>query len=184
MNERRWHGPPWRDPEWDGPPRFRHTRGVRLPVLVGLVTVIGTLIGATHQHAARPLGPLGWLLLLAGPFALLLRHRARLPVLAATIAATVAYQCLGYPYGPVVFAPIVAILGALRTGYRTPVWALVGVGYAVEVASRRFGVVHDVVTLVVLTAVLLLGEAIRVQSRYVAEFARARAEQRRRQQSE
>ncbi|TML30520.1 MAG: sensor histidine kinase [Actinobacteria bacterium] len=116
-----------------------------------------------------------------------------------TIAATVAYLLLGYPYGPVVVAPLVAVLGALRAGYRRAVWALTGTGYLLLVGLGRVPALHlhspglgdSVLTLLTTGAVLLLGEAARVQSRYLAELgrtraeqARVRAEQQRRQASE
>jgi signal transduction histidine kinase len=158
---------------------------VRLAVFVALVEVIGSTIAGRHQPTARALDNWGYLLLLAGPVALMLRRRYRLPVAAVTIAATVAYLLLGYPYGPVLFAPVVAVIGALRAGYRTAVWILVGAGYAlcvglgrlpgVPARYLRFG--DALVAAVVIGVVLALGEAARVQSRYLMELARTRTEQ-------
>src|SRR6266536_1898366 len=158
----RW-GPAWRDPdEWWGPPH-RRGPGVRIPVLVGLVQIIGSRIAAGDQPLARPLDVWAYLLLLAGPVALVFRH----------------------PYGPVVVAPIVAMTGALRAGYRAPVWSLAGAGYVVLVGLgrvpglpvRTLGLGESLSMLVGVLVVLLLGEAARVQSRYLAELARTRAEQ-------
>jgi signal transduction histidine kinase len=154
--------------------------------------VIGTRVAAGHQPGTRALDALGYLLLLAGPVAMTVRRRYRVAVVAVTIAVTVAYLLLGYPYGPVVVAPLVVILGALRAGYRGPVWGLVAAGYLLDVGLGRLpgvglrvpGLGDSVVAFTVLAVVLMLGEAARVQSRYVAEFARTRTEQRRRQASE
>jgi signal transduction histidine kinase len=130
---------------------------------------------------------------------LVVRRRYRVSAVAVTIGATVTYLLLGYPYGPVVAAPIVAVIGALRAGRRVPVWVLTGAGYVLLVGLGRLPGVHlrylrfgdAVAGLVVIGAVLLLGEAARVQSRYLAELARTRteqartrAEQQRRQASE
>src|SRR5262249_41883016 len=109
----------------------------------------------------------------------------RVPVVAVTVAATAAYLLLRYPYGPVVLAPVVAMIGALRAGYRTAVWTVAGIGYALLVGLGRVvapqlrapGLAESLAMLVGLLAVLLLGEAARVQSRYLAELARTRAEQ-------
>ena len=168
-------------------------------MFTGLVQLLGTRVAAFHQVPVRHLDPLGYALLLVGPVALLVRHRYRVPMVAGTIAATVAYLLLGYPYGPVVLAPLVAVLGALRAGYRRAVWTLTGTGYLLLVGLGRVPGLHlhspglgdSVLTLLTIGAVLRLGEAARVQSRYLAELgrtraeqARVRAEQQRRQASE
>jgi signal transduction histidine kinase len=188
MRRRDWDQRPWRG----APP-------VRLALFAGLIQVVGSRFAAHDQLAARSLDPWGYLLLLAGPAALLVRRRHRVPVVAATIAVTVAYLVLGYPYGPVFFAPVVAMIGALREGRRVPVWILTGAGYALCVGLGWLPGVHlhylrfaeAVAALLVIGVVLLLGEAARVQSRYLqelsrtrAEQARVRAEQQRRQSSE
>jgi signal transduction histidine kinase len=188
VSNRAGYGPPWRDPDrwWGNPHRARRGHGVRLALLVGLIQVVGTRVEAGHVP-----GP-AYLLLLAGPLALLFRARHRVPVVAVTVAVTLAYLVLGYPYGPVVLAPLVAVLGALRAGYRAPVWGIVLAGYVVDVVLGRLpgvhlrapGVVHSLLMLFVIGVVFLVGEAARVQSRYLTEFARARAEQQRRQASE
>jgi signal transduction histidine kinase len=77
------------------------------------------------------------------------------------------------------------VIGALREGRRIPVWILTGVGYALlvglgrlpgaPVRYLRFG--EALAAAVAIAAVLLLGEAVRVQARYLAELARTRAEQ-------
>lgn len=172
---------------------------VRLAILVAVVQVIGTTVTARHQPAARELHFWGYLLLLAGPVALLLRRRYRVAVAAVAIGVTVAYLLFGYPYGPVLFAPAVAMIGALRAGWRVPVWVLAGVAYLLCVGLGRVPGVHlrylrfgeAVAALVTLGAVLLVGEVARTHARYMAELrrtrdeqARTRAEQQRRQASE
>ncbi|OLB77265.1 MAG: hypothetical protein AUI14_16670 [Actinobacteria bacterium 13_2_20CM_2_71_6] len=173
-------GPPWLRPYDRG-----HGRGIRLAVAVGFIQVFGTQAAAHGQVPLRPLDAWGYLLLLAGPVALLVRRRYRVPAVAVTIAATVTYLLLGYPYGPVVFAPLVAIVGALRAGRRVPVWVLTGLGYLCCVGLglvpglhlRRLGFGEAVIGLVWIGVVLLVGEAARVQARYRQEIARTRAEQ-------
>jgi signal transduction histidine kinase len=154
-----------------------------------MIQVIGTRFAAADQPLARHLDVWAWLLLFAGPVALLVRRRHRVPVVAVTIAASVAYLLLRYPYGPVAVAPLVAIVGALRAGHRAAVRTLavagyvvvVGLGYVSGLPVRRPGLAESVGLLVGLLVALLLGEAFRVQSRYVAEIGRTRAEQARAQ---
>src|SRR2546423_1243100 len=91
----------------------------------------------------------------------------------------------GWPVGPVVGAPLVAVIGALREGRGVPVWVLTGIGYALCVGLGRLPGVHvrylrlgeALLAFVVTGVVLLLGEAARVQSRYLVELSRTRAEQ-------
>jgi signal transduction histidine kinase len=184
----------WRSGPWRG-----HAPPVRLALLVAVAQVVGTSFARHGQLAARPLAPWGYLLLIAGPVALLFRRRYRVAAVAVTIGATVTYVLLGYPYGPVFVAPVVAVIGAVRAGRRVPVWVLTGVGYlllvglgrlpGVDLRYLRFG--EAVGVLLAIGIVLLLGEAARVQARYLAELARTRdeqartrAEQQRRQASE
>jgi len=172
---------------------------VRLAVLVAVIELVGTTVAARHQGGARPLDVAGYALLVAGPVALLLRRRRRVAVLFTTVAVTVAYVLLGYPYGPVLAAPLAAAIGALRAGRRVPVWVSAGVGYALcvgvgripGVPVRYLSIGQALVGLTVVAGALLIGEAARVQARYLAELARAReeqarvrAEQQRRQASE
>src|SRR5205814_9978062 len=106
-----------------------HAPVVRLAILVAAVQVFGTSFARHGQPQAHKLDHWGYLLLLAGPAALLFRRRYRTAAVLVTIAATVAYLLLGYPYGPVVFAPVVAMIGALRAGRRLPVWIAAGLAY-------------------------------------------------------
>src|SRR5439155_6560034 len=91
------------------------------------------------------------------------------------------------------------MIGALRAGWRVPVWVLAGVAYLLCVGLGRVPGVHlrylrfgeAVAALVTLGAVLLVGEVARTHARYMAELrrtrdeqARTRAEQQRRQASE
>jgi signal transduction histidine kinase len=170
---------------------------------VGLVQSFGSTIGAHFHPDARHLDAIGYLLLLAGPAALVLRHRYRIPVLAATILFTVGYYLLGYPFGPAFLAAVVALFGEVRTGRRVPAWLLCAAGYLGYVGFGRLVPRVDGVEIhrpdltvaiwlaVWVTVVLALAEAARIRSAHFMEVARthteqarARAEQERRQASE
>jgi hypothetical protein len=80
-------------------------RGVRgdvvLAVVAGLVQVGGTALAARHQTDIRVLGVPGYLLLAAGPAALIVRRRWPVAVLWVAFATTHCYLLLGYPGGPI-----------------------------------------------------------------------------------
>ncbi len=194
-----WATEPWGPGQWRRRPR--RFAVVRLALFVGIAELIGTRLAAEHQESAHTIDRWAVLILVALPVVLLLRRRYRVPVVAATIGLTVAYLLLRYPYGPALLAPLVAVIGALRVGHRVPVWVLAGVGWLAYVGLgwlpglsdhlRRPGLGESLLAFVGVVVALLLGEATRVQTRYLVELARTRveqartrAEQQRRQDSE
>ena len=101
--------------------------------VVGLVAVIQlglTTLAARNQPESQSLDLLGYLLLAAGPVALLFRWRSPTGVLAAVMAATVLYFALGYPYGPGWLALIVAFWTAMTGGARRAAYVTAVVGLA------------------------------------------------------
>jgi signal transduction histidine kinase len=104
---------------------------VAIAVVVGVVQVGLTTLAASNQPARRPLDLLAYVLLAAGPLALLFRRRSPAGVLVAVMAAGVAYFALGYPYGPAWLALIVAFWTAVTGGARRAAWATALVGLAV-----------------------------------------------------
>jgi signal transduction histidine kinase len=168
-------------------------------VLIGLIQVVGTRIAASGQLDARPLGALAYVLLLAGPAALLLRRPAPAVAYGIAAAATLGYALSPYPRGPFVFAGIVALFGAVRAGKRVAAGVVTVLGYLAFVfAGRIWGgdlyvpsVTQSVLLAVALAFLLLLAESARIRgeqfaqmARIRSEQARARAEQERRQASE
>ncbi len=159
--------------------------------MVGLVQVVGTHFAALDQPERAALDSVAFGLLLAGPAALLLRRRYPVPVLLATLAATVAYYTLDYPYGPVFFSLVVAFITAVTTGHRLAAWvaglvgylAVLGLGYLPGGAppptvAKAAGLAAWL--LVVLTA----AEAVRFRGERAAQFRRTREEEARRRASE
>jgi signal transduction histidine kinase len=106
--EPRWEhraGPPW----WDGrggPPVV--WPAVPLALVSGAIQLGGSW-GRAHAEGT-PLDALAVLLLLAGPAAILFLARYPLVPLAVSILASVAYAATGNPIGPVVVAPVAALL--------------------------------------------------------------------------
>jgi signal transduction histidine kinase len=162
---------------------------VAVALLVGVLQLGTTTLAARHRPGAQPLDPLGYLLLAAGPVALLWRWRSPTWVLAAVMAACVLYFALGYPYGPGWLALIVAFWTAVTGGARRFAWATALVGLAAyfalaplldrgaPVASVAAVVAHLGWLLVVLAAaeVAMAGR----QRRQAAEQSRAEEARRR-----
>lgn len=170
---------------------FGRALAFALPLGVALVQVVGTRFAALDQPERAALDAVAFGLLLAGPAALLLRRRYPVPVLLTTLAVTLLYYTLDYPYGPVFLSLIVAFITAVTTGHRLEAWvagaggylAVLGLGYLPGGAppptvAKAAGI--GAWLLVVLTA----GEAVRFRGERVAQFRRAREEEARRRASE
>ena len=102
---------------------------VVLAVLAGVVQIGGTALVARHHPHARTLDVYGYLLLAAGPAALVARRRQPVPVLMLAFATTLGYVLLGYPGGPVWVGLIVAFGTALMTGHRIAAYGSLLAGY-------------------------------------------------------
>ena len=84
---------------------------------------------ARHHEHVRALDVYGYLLLAAGPAALLVRRRQPVPVLMLAFATTLGYVLLGYPGGPVWVGLIVAFGTALMSGHRIAAYGSLLAGY-------------------------------------------------------
>jgi signal transduction histidine kinase len=186
---------------WSGHRRHRRAwHGVRgLTLAVALVQVLGTRLAA-----GGPLPGTAYLLLLAGPAALLLRRRWPVVTLLVAVGATVAYPLSGYPAGPFMLAGLAAVFSAVRLERRRAARGIAAAGVAAYVVFGRIladrvsipadarPTVARMVAVAVGTLILLsIAEAIRVRAKEMRELARmraeqehARAEQRRRRASE
>jgi signal transduction histidine kinase len=176
--EWRWADPAPAGGQWPSGPLWYDRERRRNPVRVALVlaliqTVVTRAVAGSH---AGKLDVLAYLLLLAGPAALLFRRLAPVPVLAVSLAATVAYALLDYPGGPTFLAAVVAVFVAIGAGHRRETWILTGLAYAAYVAGTR--VLGDAILVGAwLLVLVMLAEARRVQLARFAEMARLRGEQ-------
>ena len=103
---------------------------VAVAALVAVAQLGLTTLAAHRQPDRQALDLLAYLLLAAGPVALLWRRRSPAVVLAAVMASSVLYFALGYPYGPAWLALIVAFWTAVTGGARRFAWATAVVGLA------------------------------------------------------
>ena len=86
-----------------------------LATAFGAAVVAGTVGAATGQDRSRPLDAFGVAMLVAAAAASAgLRRAAPLWGLAATTLLTDAYLLTGYPYGPVLLGPVLAVFEAAR----------------------------------------------------------------------
>jgi signal transduction histidine kinase len=155
-----------------------------LPLVLALIQVLGTTGAARGEHAHLPPG--AYALLLAGPAALLVRRRLRPVALVVAVATATGYVTLGYPDGPAFLAALVAVVGALRTGYRLLTSLVVAAGYLtyalaglVWPAAAHPSPARLVTVGAWLLVVFAVGEAARVRTAHFRELARAQAERER-----
>jgi signal transduction histidine kinase len=173
-----WRGRP-------GPPGFV------LPLVVGLIQVVGTHFASFRQPERVDLDALGVLLLAAGPASLFVRRRYPVAVLWWVLATSLAYLLLDYPRGPIFFALIIAFVSAVMSGHRTAGLIALGVGYPSFLWLPSIVGVNDSPNLasalgLAAWLLVLLGfaEVARSRRERAYEQARARAEQARHRAAE
>src|SRR6478735_8706539 len=83
-------------------------------LVVGLVTMTGGNVDATHPNA---LDPLAYVLAVAGFAVLVVRTRAPLVTMAVALTATVTYSAMGYPENGL---PIAGMIALYTVASRTP----------------------------------------------------------------
>jgi signal transduction histidine kinase len=180
--------PPWTRP---GPPRIPHQL---LLVAVAGVQVAGTFGAGRDQPDAKDVDALAIALLLAGPLLLGILWKRPVVALWAAVACTLAYIGGGYPYGPFVLTPLIALVHTVVAGHRRAAWiagAVGGVGALVahDLSPRpersggaSLSALIGVTTWVVI--VLVGSEILRTNRERRREAAIAAAEQDRRRASE
>jgi signal transduction histidine kinase len=172
-------GPGWWGERWSLPV---------VAVVVAVVELVGTHYAAGRGGAA--LTPVGYGLVMVGPVALLGRTRWPAAVLVVTVVSTVLYYGLGFPYGPVFLAMVVAVLGAVAAGYRVLAWSCTLGGLAayflLYLAVQRTwpGWTWATGHIEAVVAILAVAEAVKFHRQRVARLRRARAERDRRQAGE
>ncbi|MGY2122059.1 histidine kinase [Nocardia gipuzkoensis] len=98
-------------------------------LVVAAVQLVGGTFANMRQTGVHSLDVLGYLLLLAGPVALIWRRVQPVPVLIVVLAVCLAYFVRGYGYGPIFVALVVAFLTAASAGSRWWTYPLVPLGY-------------------------------------------------------
>ncbi len=85
---------------------------------VGIIQILGTHGAAQGQPDREPLDALAYVLLAAGPIALMARHRFPVTVYVVVFCTTLAYSLIGYPLGPIWLSLIISFFNVVLTGHR------------------------------------------------------------------
>ncbi|MET8798584.1 histidine kinase [Nocardia sp. NPDC004568] len=101
---------------------------VAIAVGIAVIQLVGGR-GANLANGQQTLDALGYVLLLIGPVALVLRRRYPLPVFMVTLLAAAGYTALGFGYGPIFLSLIIGFLTAATTRPRRYTYPVVPVGY-------------------------------------------------------
>ena len=101
-----------------------------LALAVAAIQVAGTLVYSEGEPTRWSLDAFGYLLLLAGPAALLPRRRWPEGAVAATLGAAAAYAASGYPRGPAGLPAFTfAVVSAIMLGRRSFAWGALAVAF-------------------------------------------------------
>jgi signal transduction histidine kinase len=165
--------------------RFGLHRIDLLLVVPLLALAIGGSFGAAEgQDARRGIDALAVALLVTGPLLLLLWRRWPLVTLGGVVAVTAVYFSLDYPYGPVFFSLVLALVAGVVSGHRRVAWALAAALLVVVLCVRAFGGVGEDVTfgdliggLTWIVIALVLGEVVKLRLERRAARAAAREDE-------
>ncbi|WP_433682151.1 sensor histidine kinase [Nocardia sp. CA-119907] len=168
-----------------------------LALVVAVIQLGGGRNANLRQTGVHTIDALGYVLLLVGPVALLLRRSYPLPVLLVTIASCAVYLLRGYGYGPIFVSLVIAFISAAIVGSRWWTYPLVPIGYLALVWPLpaivghpanpwlAFGMIAWLGVLVAIAEGIRQRQAVLVARRQRAEAARRDAEaQRERRASE
>lgn len=159
--------------------RFQGPPTSFIVIAVALIQVLGTVFSAGHQAALRPLDPLAFILLLAGPAALAFRSSRPVVMLPVTLAATFSYLLLGYAWGPIVLSLALSIILTAAAGLRWQAWLGAGIcAVAVVlfsvVTGGETGLVRASAGIAWVAILVLIGEGFRRRGERMAEYRRRR----------
>ena len=123
-SRRRWR-PSLRWPTVHGVTRLGiHRIELLLVAPLLLVAIAGSFGAAEGQDARRGIDAFAVVLLVAGPLLLLLWRRHPLVTLVGVTCVTAVYFIADYPYGPVFFSLVLAMIAGVVSGHRRVAWAL------------------------------------------------------------
>ena len=159
--------------------RFQGPPTSFIVIAAALIQVLGTVFSASHQAALRPLDPLAFMLLLAGPAALAFRTHRPAVMLPITLAATSSYLLLGYASGPIVLSLAFSIVLTAAAGLRWQAWLGAGICAVAVVlmavlAGDETGLVRASAGVAWAAILVLIGEGFRRRGERMAEYRRRR----------
>ena len=118
------------------PSRGSRVRRLALPLFLAVFLVVGSFGAAHGQPDRRPADWFMVLLLLKASLALYWLRTHPIPVLWATVVATLIYMLMQYPWGPVIFPFVIAVFTVIRLGHRLVGWSALAGLYIGHVGGR------------------------------------------------
>ncbi|WP_285727346.1 sensor histidine kinase [Psychromicrobium xiongbiense] len=166
-------------------PRGQLIRTLALIVGLCIVGVLGSHLGQFRQPEARPLDALAVIVLLLGPLSLLLRWRLPAVMPPFTLACSLIYLLMGYPWGPQPLSFAAAVILAFIAGLRLMPWLCLAIAALAVLASSlvpgvspaELGVFRAWAVVAWLVVVGLAGQVIRWRVERIQEMRRRRVEQ-------
>lgn len=176
-----------RAPWWPRTLSFRRDLALPLVLLAGQLTGAAVVGGTFHLFGpTHPLGPLDWVLLVAGPVALIFRRWYPVPVLWVCLAGMMAPSGSGFAHLSIVVAFFVAAI----SGKRYQAWLALALGFVWDIwlAPLVYGYavpVNDMLLLAGwLLALVIAAEAVRIRAERASATRASRQIEQRRHQSE
>jgi signal transduction histidine kinase len=120
----------------DVPTVGARARRVLLPLVLSVFAVVGTYGAAQDQPDRRSPDWFMVVLLLIGTVSLYWLRTRPIPVLWATVVSTLVYMLREYPWGPVIFAFVIAVFTVIRLGHRAAGWTGLIALYVGHVGGR------------------------------------------------
>ena len=149
-----------------------------------LVAIAGSFGAARSQDARRPIDAAAIVLVVAGPLLLLVWRRFPLVTLVGVVGVTLVYFLADYPYGPVYFSLVLALIVGVVAGYRRLAWALAAGLVVVLFSVKAIAGIGEDVTLgevlgvcAWLVVALSVAEVVKVRLERRAERAAAREDE-------
>jgi signal transduction histidine kinase len=160
-------------------------------LVVGVIQILGTHLAAQGQPERKSLDAIAYLLLAAGPIALMFRRRFPIPTYIVVFGTTLAYTAAGYPRGPIWLPLIISLFSVVLAGHRWVALGSIVAGYVAflwlpyllgdEPAPSLAGAFGLAAWLIVL---LFAAEFVRARKERALEAIRIRDEEARRHASE
>jgi signal transduction histidine kinase len=163
---------------------------------LALIVAVGQVVlsqgAAWGQRAFKePLDAMAYVLLLAGPLAILARRKYPVTATIVTLLAAYVYTWLGYPLGPIYLAPVIMLFSLVTHGLRRIAWILAAVTLAVFLAYSHLtprvgaaGLFHDLAITAFTLLLMVVAELARILRERRVQQQRAVEEETRRQASE
>ena len=184
-----WHG--WFEPAAGLRPR---PPDVLLVLMIAFVQVVGTITYGQDQPSPWALEAFAYVLLVAGPVALVARRRWPEATLVIALVAAAGYAASGYPRGPAGFpAFAAAMVSAIMMGRRAFAWGTLLVAYPAltvlpfvhpDATEKARGLAGEASNLAWLPLVAAASEIARNRRERRAELAYAARQEARRRASE